>query len=78
MGHGYPGVPGGILTPAQLRTRRALLLAEVDVVQARIALAECPADRPELVARFERLLAGHRVRLAGMIQTQGAVVPSEV
>ena len=55
------------MTPAQLRTRRALLLAEVDVVQAQIALAECPASRPELVARFTRLLAGHRVRLAGMI-----------
>ncbi len=56
------------MTPAQLRTRRALLLAEVDVVQAQIALAECPANRPELVARFERVLAGHRVRLAGMIE----------
>ena len=58
------------MTPAQLRTRRALLLAEVDVVQAELALAECPASRPELVARFTRLLAGHRARLAGMVATQ--------
>ena len=65
------------MTPAQLRTRRAILLAEVDVVQAELALAECPASRPELVERFTRLLAGHRVRLAGMIQTQGADVPKE-
>ena len=55
------------MTPAQLRTRRDLLLAEVDVLNARIALAECPANRPDLAARFTRLLAGHRVRLAGMI-----------
>jgi len=55
------------VTPAQLRTRRDLLLAEVDVVQARIALAECPANRPDLAERYTRLLAGHRVRLAGMI-----------
>ena len=55
------------MTPAQLRTRRDLLLAEVDVVQARIALAECPANRPDLAERYTRLLAGHRVRLAGMI-----------
>ena len=61
------------MTPAQLRTRRALLLAEVDVVQAELALAECPASRPELVARFERLLAGHRVRLAGMMATKREV-----
>lgn len=56
------------MTPAQLRTRRDILLAEVDVVQARIALAECPANRPDLAERFERVLAGHRVRLAGMIE----------
>ena len=58
------------MTPAQLRTRRALLLAEVDVVQAQIALAECPANRPELAARFTRLLAGHRARLARMMATK--------
>ena len=63
------------MTPAQLRTRRDLLLAEVDVVQARIALAECPASRPELVERFERLLAGHRVRLAALLP--GADVPKD-
>ena len=61
------------MTPAQLRTRRALLLAEVDVVQARIALAECPANRPDLAERYTRLLAGHRVRLAGMIATKSEV-----
>ena len=61
------------MTPAQLRTRRDLLLAEVDVLNARIALAECPANRPDLAERFTRLLAGHRVRLAAL--PQGADVP---
>ena len=61
------------MTPAQLRTRRDFLLAEVDVLNARIALAECPANRPDLAERFTRLLAGHRVRLAAL--SQGADVP---
>jgi len=63
------------VTPAQLRTRRDILLAEVDVVQARIALAECPANRPDLAERFERVLAGHRVRLAAL--SRGADVPKD-
>ena len=67
------------MTPAQLRTRRDILLAEVDVVQAELALVTCPANRPDLAERFERVLAGHRVRLAGMIErlSQGADVPKE-
>ena len=65
------------MTPAQLRTRIAINDARGDVLRATLALAECPASRPELVARFTRLLAGHGVRLARMIQTQGADVPKD-
>ena len=61
------------MTPAQLRTRITILDAHGDVLRAMLALAECPASRPELVARFERVLAGHRVRLAGMIATKREV-----
>jgi len=56
------------VTPAQLRTRIAILDARGDVLRAMLALAECPANRPELAERYTRLLAGHRVRLAGMIE----------
>ena len=56
------------MTPAQLRTRIAILDARGDVLRAMLALAECPASRPDLAERFTRLLAGHRVRLAGMIE----------
>ena len=55
------------MTPAQLRTRIAILDARGNVLRAALALAECPANRPDLAERFERVLAGHRVRLAGMI-----------
>lgn len=65
------------MTSAQLRTRIAINDARGDVLRAMLALAECPANRPELAERFERLLAGHRARLAGMIQTQGADVPKD-
>jgi len=56
------------VTPAQLRTRIAISDARGDVLRAALALAECPANRPDLAERFTRLLAGHRVRLAGMIE----------
>jgi len=67
------------VTPAQLRTRIAINDARGDVLRAMLALAECPANRPDLAERFERVLAGHRVRLAGMIErlSQGADVPKD-
>ena len=61
------------MTPAQLRTRIAINDARGDVLRAMLALAECPANRPELAERYTRLLAGHRVRLAGMIATKSEV-----
>ena len=61
------------MTPAQLRTRIAINDARGDVLRAMLALAECPANRPDLVERFERVLAGHRVRLAGMMATKSEV-----
>jgi len=63
------------VTPAQLRTRIAILDARGDVLRAMLALAECPANRPELAERYTRLLAGHRVRLAAL--SQGADVPKD-
>ena len=56
------------MTPAQLRTRIVINDARGDVLRAMLALAECPANRPDLAERYTRLLAGHRVRLAGMIE----------
>ena len=53
------------MTPAQLRTRIAILDARGDVLRAMLALAEC---RPERRETLERVLAGHRVRLAGMVE----------
>ena len=62
------------MTSAQLRTRIAINDARGDVLRATLALAEC---RPERRTILQRVLAGHRARLAGMIQTQGADVPKE-
>lgn len=58
------------MTPAQLRTRIAINDARGDVLRAMLALAEC---RPEQRERCERVLAGHRVRLAALLR--GADVP---
>ncbi len=58
------------MTPAQLRTRITILDAHGDVLRAMLALAEC---RPERRETLERVLAGHRVRLAGMMATKSEV-----